>query len=922
MSLLTILDTLLIGPLKLLFEIIFVVANRFLSNPGLSIIALSLMMNILVLPLYRRADAMQEESRDVETRLAPGASHIKKAFSGDERMMILQTYYRQNNYKPTHALKGSISLLLEVPFFMAAYQFLSSVGDLSGASLGPITDLGSPDGLIVMGGIAVNALPILMTLINVISSAIYLKGFPIKTKIQLYGMALFFLVFLYTSPSGLVFYWTLNNLFSLVKTIFYKLKNPQKTGAILLSIMGLGLLFYGIFVYSLSSPKLKLLIILLGLIFQFPMMYQFSPKFARASLQQHASQPNRKFFLLCCGFLTILIGVLIPSALIAASPQEFIDRSLFYHPLLYILYSLCLSAGTFLVWVQVFYWLANPTWKGLFEKAAWILCGITLINYMFFGTNLGIISANLQYENGLDFTRQEQFLNLIILFFCSIAMYLIVCKWKKRVIPVILTATIAIGGMGSINMMSIQKSVSAYQQTNNVTDSNTVLFQLSKTGKNVVVIMLDRALGQFVPYIFNERPQLKEQFSGFTFYDNTLSHGGFTNFGAPGLYGGYEYTPVEMNRRSSETLVEKHNESLKVMPVLFQENGYQVTVCDPTYANYQWIPDLSIFDSYPEINVHNIEGLFTDVKINEFLIRSRNFFCFNIMKTMPLSLQPTIYQRGNYNHAWSNGTSSTTQIQHSSSSAQGIHSAFVNSFSVLQNLSALTSFSDSDINTFLLLSSNATHEPTLLQTPDYTVSNSVNNSEYDTVHADRFTINSNSITIADTEHMMHYHINMASLIQLGNWFDYLRENDLYDNTRIILVSDHGRGLNMPNELISESSDFIVDTAYYQALLMIKDFESTEFSVSSEFMTNADVPTLAFDGLIKNPINPFTGNPITSNQKTAHDQYVILSDEWDVNVNCNNTFLPSYWASVSGNIHDLSNWAILEKEVILDKHSFS
>lgn len=68
-----------------------------------------------------------------------------------------------------------------------------------------------------------------MTLINVISSAIYLKGFPLKTKIQLYGMALFFLVFLYTSPSGLVFYWTLNNLFSLGKTLFYKIKKPSKS---------------------------------------------------------------------------------------------------------------------------------------------------------------------------------------------------------------------------------------------------------------------------------------------------------------------------------------------------------------------------------------------------------------------------------------------------------------------------------------------------------------------------------------------------------------------------------------------------------------------------------------------------------------------------------------------------------------------
>ena len=52
------------------------------------------------------------------------------------------------------------------------------------------------------------------------------------------------------------------------------------------------------------------------------------------------------------------------------------------------------------------------------------------------------------------------------------------------------------------------------------------------------------------------------------------------------LFGGYEYTPMEMNKRSDETLMSKQNEALKVMPVLFDENDFEVTVCDPTYANY------------------------------------------------------------------------------------------------------------------------------------------------------------------------------------------------------------------------------------------------------------------------------------------------------------------------------------------------
>ena len=227
MSLWYIVQSIFIGPLKLVFEIIYSLAYRFLDDPGLSIIALSLAMNLLVLPLYRRADAMQEQARDTENKLSRVVSHIKKTFTGDERMMILQTYYRQNNYKPTDALRGSVSLLLEIPFFMAAYQFLSSMYVLEGVPFGPITDLASPDGLITVAGITINVLPVLMTAINVVSSAIYLKGFPLKTKIQLYGMAAFFLVFLYNSPSCLVFYWTLNNLFSLLKTIFYKIKNPK-----------------------------------------------------------------------------------------------------------------------------------------------------------------------------------------------------------------------------------------------------------------------------------------------------------------------------------------------------------------------------------------------------------------------------------------------------------------------------------------------------------------------------------------------------------------------------------------------------------------------------------------------------------------------------------------------------------------------
>ena len=217
MTILGMLYKLLIGPLELLFEVIFVIANGKVSNPAYAIIALSLAMNFLVLPLYKRADAMQAEERDREARMRPWIDHIKKTFKGDERFMMLQAYYRQNDYKPTHAFKGSVSLFLEIPFFIAAYRFLSGLETLKGISFGPLTDLGAPDALINIGGTTINFLPILMTLINVVAAAVYMKGMPLKNKITTYGIAAIFLVLLYNSPAGLVFYWTLNQIFSLIK---------------------------------------------------------------------------------------------------------------------------------------------------------------------------------------------------------------------------------------------------------------------------------------------------------------------------------------------------------------------------------------------------------------------------------------------------------------------------------------------------------------------------------------------------------------------------------------------------------------------------------------------------------------------------------------------------------------------------------
>jgi len=545
-------------------------------------------------------------------------------------------------------------------------------------------DLGAPDALLSIGGMSINLLPILMTLVNIVSSAIYLKGFPLKTKIQLYGMAIFFLVFLYTSPAGLVFYWTLNNVFSLVKTIFYKLKNPRKVLNILAAILGLVVLIYGVGFYETTAFRRKIFVIGLGLILEMPMILGFIQSKIKIKKEAKPEKNDKKMFLMGALFLTILLGVLIPSNLIAASPQEFIDITYFYSPMWYIVSATCLAAGTFLVWMGVFYWLASPKGKVLFDKIVWIMCGVMLVDYMFFGTNLGVISKHLVYENGMKFATSEMIQNLLVIAAVSIVIYVVMSKWKVKLAGVMLTAVIAIAGMSAINLFTIQESVAAAERQVEEVGDAFPHFNLSKNGKNVIVLMLDRGMGQYIPFIMNEKPELKEQFAGFTYYSNALSYGGCTNFGTPSLFGGYEYTPVEMNKRDQEPLVDKQNEALKVMPVLFSENDYDVTVCDPPYANYRWIPDLSIYDDYPEINTYITEGKFVDKEFKDLRIATnhRNFFCFSLVKAMPVIVQNNLYQDGNYNEA--GGIS--YQTVHNAFVAEGVHDIYQDAFSVLENI--------------------------------------------------------------------------------------------------------------------------------------------------------------------------------------------------------------------------------------------
>lgn len=912
MSVSHILYQLLIGPLELIFEMAYGLANIILNNCGLAIFALSLTLNFLLLPLYRRADAIQAEERAVEERLAPWVTHIKKAFAGDERFMMLQTYYRQNGYKPFYALKGSLPLALEIPFFIAAYHFLSNLSQLRGMPFGPITDLGAPDALLTVGGLTIHVLPIVMTLINFISSAIYTKGFPLKDKLQLYGMAVIFLVLLYGSPSGLVLYWTLNNLFSLLKNLFYKFKNPRLVLCALLAAVGAALLVFGLFFFHPENWKQKPVVLAVALLLLLPLALYLLRRARPALAAVRLSAQDTRLFLSGCVFLAVLTGLLIPSAVVSSSPAEFVLAADLYSPLRHVGNAALLAFGLFVVWLGIFYYMAAPGSRRVLGVLVWIACGIAVVDYMFFGTGLGTLSADLKYDAGVAFSMKEKLLNLALITAIAVIFSLLYAKKKPFTQGVYLVLILAVLGMSAANMVKIQSAMPEIRKTAESMPEEKASFTLSKNGKNVVVIMLDRAIGAYLPYLFAEDPELARQFDGFTYYPNTISHGYSTNTGSAGLFGGYEYTPEAMNERADEPLADKQNEALKVLPVLFSENDYEVTVCDPPFAGYSWIPDVSIYDDCPGVRAFNTEdGQFIDALMSqeEYLARrnqiwQRNFFCFSLMKIAPVAVQSGFYYHGSY----FSPELRTIQSVRDLSSAQGMDSRFLESYAVLLALPDMTEISDGGKNTLLLLANSSTHEPALLQEPAYEPAENVDNAAYDAAHAERFTLDGQTLRVTDPVQMMHYQVNMAALRQVGRWLDFLRDSGVFDNTRIIITSDHGRALVQLDELFF--NEIGLDVMAVNPLLLVKDFDSHGFSTDDSFMTNADTPALAAADLIDEPVNPFTGKLLTSEAKYSGEQLILIGTEHRPEYNNGNTFLPGTWYSVHDDIFNAENWRLL------------
>lgn len=918
---------LIIFPISQLLEFFYQFIYEASGREAFAVIALSFVVTLCTLPLYMVAEGWQEIERETHSKLQPGIARIKKAFKGDEQYMILNTFYRQNHYSPIMALRSSLSLLIQIPFFLAAYHFLSELGTLKGVSFLFIKDFGSPDETFHIGSFAINILPIAMTVINCVSGFIYSKGHEVREKIQIYVFAAIFLIVLYQSPAGLVVYWTMNNILSLVKNIFYKLKNPRRILYILLCAFAIFCLVAPFTVLQGQKNSYRKALFAFGIILPIlPFAVMYFTSFTNRHFKLLDENPNIrcKIFFTAAIALTILTGYAIPSIIVESEPNNYCYVDNYKSPFVFIISTFFQSAGIFLLWCGAFYGLFSSRTKKILTIVFSIFSFIALLNTFVFGGKYGPIEPWLEFMQPQVFTPTISSLALnafVILVIISACIFLTL-RFPKILHSLLLILVISLTAISVKNSLTIQNEYSK-MPVPSYNNSIEPIFHLSKTEQNVIVIMQDRCFSPFIPYVFEEIPSLKDAFDGFTYYPNTISMGKLTMIGTPGLFGGYDYTPYRINERATEepekTLQDKHNEAMLTLPLLFTQNGFRAEVANLPYENYLEQPESNMYFDNPNLTRHGFEleekkeldGISYIVKYKghepirhnkvlgtytnywyaqhgmekEPYISSqifRNFIWFSLFKMVSPVLRGAVYHR-DYWMAYNKWDDSAR---------------FVDNYSVIDYLPELTKIDDGK-GTLILLDNEATHEPVLLQAP-----------EYDFRKPAELTNLGNSPLKENTE----FSTMCGIFSRYIDFFEYLKENNCYDNTRIIIVSDHGMIDKSKAVSNLDSSNLPFQKCNFVATLIVKDFNSHgTIQTDNTYMTNADTPYLATTGIIKDARHPFTRKPLEVTDKAA---YSILntSRAQSTRIRKEKTFdvKPSEWYTVKDNIFIDENWSKLNK----------
>ncbi|HYC35978.1 MAG TPA: membrane protein insertase YidC [Usitatibacter sp.] len=193
--------TILAAPLFWLLKWI----HSLVGNWGWAIIILTILIKLVFYPLNAKAGRSMAQMKV----LAPKMEKLKQLY-GDDRQKLNQAMMELYRTEKINPLGGCLPILVQIPVFIALYWVLLASIELRHAPwLGWIQDLSAPDPYFI--------LPVIYAVSMFVQTKLNPQpADPVQARVML-AMPIVFSVFFLFFPSGLVLYWVVQNLLSIVQ---------------------------------------------------------------------------------------------------------------------------------------------------------------------------------------------------------------------------------------------------------------------------------------------------------------------------------------------------------------------------------------------------------------------------------------------------------------------------------------------------------------------------------------------------------------------------------------------------------------------------------------------------------------------------------------------------------------------------------
>ncbi len=186
---------------------------KIVPNYGLAIIIVTIIIKLLLWPLTATATKSSRRMAKIQEPL----KILRERYKDNPQKLQHETMrlFKENKINPA---SGCLPILVQIPIFLGLFWMLKSASELRFADFLWIKDLSKPDTVAYILGFPINVMPLLMG----ITMLIQMKVTPTPSTDQFQArifqlMPFIFLVICYNFPSGLVLYWTVQNILTIIQ---------------------------------------------------------------------------------------------------------------------------------------------------------------------------------------------------------------------------------------------------------------------------------------------------------------------------------------------------------------------------------------------------------------------------------------------------------------------------------------------------------------------------------------------------------------------------------------------------------------------------------------------------------------------------------------------------------------------------------